>query len=102
MAFAAMMARVRQAREGGSWLVRVSLAQTGRWLWELGRLADGLACSEPSTAEVEALLETSQSPFGEIRAVRHAAQLAETPARWERPTVPLGTHPPEWPSVGGF
>src|SRR5262249_7722960 len=31
MAFAAMMARVRQAREGGSWLVRVSLAQTGRW-----------------------------------------------------------------------
>src|SRR6478735_7110922 len=42
MAFGAMMARARQAREGGSWHVRVSLAQTGRWLWNLGRLAGGL------------------------------------------------------------
>ena len=42
MAFGAMMAKARQARDGGSWHVRVSLAQTGRWLWNLGRLADGL------------------------------------------------------------
>jgi crotonobetainyl-CoA:carnitine CoA-transferase CaiB-like acyl-CoA transferase len=33
MAFGAMMAKARQAREGGSWHVQVSLAQTGRWLW---------------------------------------------------------------------
>ena len=33
MAFGAMMAKARQSREGGSWHVRVSLAQTGRWLW---------------------------------------------------------------------
>ncbi len=43
MAFGAMMARLRQSREGGSWHVRVSLAQTGRWLWGLGRLPQGLA-----------------------------------------------------------
>src|ERR1700681_4009954 len=42
MAFGAMMARARQSPEGGSWHVRVSLAQTGRWLWNLGRLPDGL------------------------------------------------------------
>ena len=42
MAFGAMMARARQSREGGSWHVRVSLAQTGRWLWNLGRVTDGL------------------------------------------------------------
>src|ERR1700761_782375 len=41
MAFGAMMARARQSREGGSWHVRVSLAQTGRWLWNLGRLDHG-------------------------------------------------------------
>ena len=35
MAFGAMMAKARQAREGGSWHVQVSLAQTGRWLWNL-------------------------------------------------------------------
>jgi crotonobetainyl-CoA:carnitine CoA-transferase CaiB-like acyl-CoA transferase len=38
MAFGAMMALMRKAREGGSWHVRVSLAQTGRWLAGLGRL----------------------------------------------------------------
>jgi crotonobetainyl-CoA:carnitine CoA-transferase CaiB-like acyl-CoA transferase len=42
MAFGATMAKARQSREGGSWHVRVSLAQTGRWLWNLGRIADGL------------------------------------------------------------
>ena len=43
MAFGAMMAKARQAREGGSWHVQVSLAGTGRWLWNLGRVNDGLA-----------------------------------------------------------
>src|SRR5436309_8245503 len=42
MAFGAMMAKARQAREGGSWHVQVSLAQTGRWLWNIGRVAGGL------------------------------------------------------------
>jgi len=32
MAFGALVALARRAREGGSWLVRISLAQTGRWL----------------------------------------------------------------------
>src|SRR5262249_62216787 len=32
MAFGAMVALARRAREGGSWLGRISLAQTGRWL----------------------------------------------------------------------
>ena len=40
-AFGAMVALQRRATEGGSYLVRVSLAQTGRWLWELGQV-DGL------------------------------------------------------------
>jgi crotonobetainyl-CoA:carnitine CoA-transferase CaiB-like acyl-CoA transferase len=97
VAFGAMMARLRQAREGGSWLVRASLAQTGRWIWQQGRLPDGFAIPEPSPDEVEAALETSASPFGEIRAIRHAARLSETPARWDRPTVPLGADAPSWP-----
>src|SRR3954463_8783169 len=42
MAFGAMMAKARQSREGGSWHVQVSLAQTGRWLWNLGRLAGAM------------------------------------------------------------
>jgi crotonobetainyl-CoA:carnitine CoA-transferase CaiB-like acyl-CoA transferase len=97
MALGAMMARLRQSREGGSWLVRVSLAQTARWVWELGRIGGGFTAKDPSLDEVQDLLEDSASPFGTFRAVRHAAQLPETPARWTRPAVPLGTHEPRWP-----
>jgi hypothetical protein len=98
MALGVVMARVRQAREGGSWHVRVSLAQTGRWLWDLGRVEGGLAVTDPALEGVEDLLEESASAFGRLRAVRHAAWLSETPARWERPAVPLGTHAPRWPA----
>jgi crotonobetainyl-CoA:carnitine CoA-transferase CaiB-like acyl-CoA transferase len=32
MAFGAMVALARRTREGGSWLVRISLAQVGKWI----------------------------------------------------------------------
>jgi crotonobetainyl-CoA:carnitine CoA-transferase CaiB-like acyl-CoA transferase len=98
MAFGAMMAKARQAREGGSWHVRVSLAQTGRWLWGFGRLEDGLKSSDFSVETVQGLLEDVPSGFGGLRAVRHSAMLSNTPAYWARPAMPLGSHPPEWPA----
>ena len=98
MAFGAMMGRLRQAREGGSWLVRVSLAQTAHWLWSLGRIDGGLATPEPGKEAVAPLIEAMPSGFGELRAVCHSAILSATPAIWSRPAVPLGTHPPVWPS----
>jgi hypothetical protein len=98
MAFGAMMARVRQAREGGSWHVRVSLAQTGRWLWGLGRLGDGIAAPDLKSDDIAPYIEQSPSGFGTLHAVRHSAMLSETPAHWSRPAVPLGNDPPKWPS----
>lgn len=99
MAFGAMMAKARQAREGGSWHVRVSLAQTGRWLWNLGRLEGGLNTSDLTGEAVHAaFMETVSSGFGTLKAVRHSAVLSKTPAQWSRPAMPLGSHPPQWPS----
>jgi crotonobetainyl-CoA:carnitine CoA-transferase CaiB-like acyl-CoA transferase len=98
MAFGAMMAKARQAREGGSWHVRVSLAQTGRWLWGFGRLEDGLKSSDFSVETVQGFVEDVPSGFGGLRAVRHSAKLSNTPAYWARPAMPLGSHPPEWPA----
>jgi crotonobetainyl-CoA:carnitine CoA-transferase CaiB-like acyl-CoA transferase len=97
LAFGVLMARIRQANEGGSFLVRVSLAATGRWIWNLGRVEDGFACPLPAQDDVVDLLEESRSLFGLMRGVRHAAQMSATPAGWSRPAVPLGTHPPVWP-----
>jgi crotonobetainyl-CoA:carnitine CoA-transferase CaiB-like acyl-CoA transferase len=97
MAFGAMMALARKAREGGSWHVRVSLAQTGHWLSSLGRLENGFTCPEPTGEELKGLVDTADTSFGRLTYVKHAACLSETPAHWARPPVPLGTHAPVWP-----
>ncbi|MEZ5818042.1 MAG: CoA transferase [Hyphomicrobiaceae bacterium] len=98
MATGAMMALKRQAEEGGSWLVRVSLAQTGEWLWKLGRLpAEALKTADPSRDDVGDLLESSVSGFGAMTAVRHAGYLSETPTGFARPSMPLGSHAARWP-----
>ena len=73
MAFGAMMALARKAREGGSWHVRVSLAQTGHWLAGLGRLEHGFDCPDPKPADVADLLDEMDTPFGRLTFVRHAA-----------------------------
>ena len=98
MAFGAMMARARQAREGGSWHVRVSLARTGKWLWNLGRVADGFTTEDLKGEAVKPLIEEISSGFGPLRSVKHSAMLSKTPAFWARPAMPLGTHPPQWPA----
>jgi crotonobetainyl-CoA:carnitine CoA-transferase CaiB-like acyl-CoA transferase len=97
MAFGAMMALARKVEEGGSWHVRVSLAQTGHWLTSLGRVEDGFACPEPTGDEIGALTDETATPFGRLAFIRHAAVLSETPAFWARPPVRLGTHAPVWP-----
>jgi crotonobetainyl-CoA:carnitine CoA-transferase CaiB-like acyl-CoA transferase len=96
LAFGAQAALLRQAREGGSWHVRVSLAGVGQWLRSLGRVADGL--SVPRQA-FEPYLEESDSGYGRLVGVRHAAQFSGTPARWLRPSMPPGSHPPVWPET---
>jgi crotonobetainyl-CoA:carnitine CoA-transferase CaiB-like acyl-CoA transferase len=98
MAFGAMMAKARQSREGGSWHVRVSLAQTGRWLWNLGRVADGFKTEDLKGETVQPFIEEIPSGFGPLRSVSHSAVLSKTPAFWARPAMPLGSHPAEWPA----
>jgi hypothetical protein len=98
MAFGAMMAKARQSREGGSWHVRVSLAQTGRWLWDLGRIADGFKTEDLKQEAASPFVEEVPSSFGPLRSVKHSAVLSKTPAFWARPAMPLGSHPPKWPA----
>src|SRR5579862_5955440 len=98
MAFGAMMAKARQSQEGGSCHVRVSLAQTGKWIWDLGRIADGLKTEDLAGEAIKPFSEAAPSGFGSLQAIRHAAQLSRTPAFWSRPAMPLGSHPPQWPA----
>jgi crotonobetainyl-CoA:carnitine CoA-transferase CaiB-like acyl-CoA transferase len=96
-ALGALIALARRAREGGSYLVRVSLVQTGRWVDGLGRVAGRHAADQRRT-DVQDLLATCESPFGRLTHVVPAVRLGETPAFWTRPPVPAGTHPAAWPA----
>jgi len=98
-AYGTMLALARRAEEGGSWLVRVSLAQTAHWLDRLGRVPDpeaALALPDPTDDDVADLLVETASPFGRLRHLRPAPGLLDPPARRDRPPVPLGTDPPIW------
>lgn len=88
-AFGAMIALQRRATDGGSYLVRVSLAQTAHWLWNLGMI-DGLDCPDMDMVDVDDLLETCSTSEGPVTAIRPAERLGLTPARWDRAPTPLG------------
>lgn len=96
LAFGALTALMRRMREGGSWHVQVSLARTGRWIRDLGRTRDGFSVASPTDASVADLLETTDTVWGRVQSVRHAAQLVETPTHWDRPAVPFGSDPAAW------
>ncbi len=101
MAFGAMVALARRAREGGSWLVRISLAQTGRWLVGRGQVPEAELENVPAEftpAELERWTITSDTPAGRLRHLGPVVRLSETPPRWVRPAVPLGYHEPVWPA----
>jgi crotonobetainyl-CoA:carnitine CoA-transferase CaiB-like acyl-CoA transferase len=101
MAMGAMVALARRAREGGSWLVRISLAQVGRWLIQRGQVPEADLKNVPkefTAAELERWSMTSNTPDGRLQHLGPVLRLSETPPRWTRPTVPLGYHQPVWPS----
>ena len=94
-AFGAMIALLRQRSEGGSWLVRVSLAQTSQWLKSLGRL-DKVDSKDIPDSEVADYLQETDSPYGRVSFTKPAAQLSKTPAYWSLPPSPFGTFEPSW------
>ena len=98
MAAAAMATLARPAREGGSWHIRISLARTGRGLQGLGQIENGFDCQDPAQEDLLDLMEASNSGYGEMTAVRHSAQMSDTPCYWERPSMPLGSHAAIWPN----
>jgi crotonobetainyl-CoA:carnitine CoA-transferase CaiB-like acyl-CoA transferase len=110
-----LTALIRRAREGGSYHVRVSLAQGCMWYQDLGYVSEAergkvrrsfeeefLRCFDPRVGDgfndhVE-LMETD-TPFGRLTHMAPITKYSETPAYWERPTVPLGYHRAEWSHI---
>lgn len=100
IAFATMVALIRQAREGGRWHAALSLTATAEWMWRM-RAAQGDETDPPATSpkpgEAAALSDNHRTAFGTVQALRPALLLDGAPAGWARLPVPLGSDPAEWP-----
>jgi crotonobetainyl-CoA:carnitine CoA-transferase CaiB-like acyl-CoA transferase len=101
MAAGAMVALARRAREGGSWFVRISLAQVGKWLVDQGQVPESKLKDIPkefTPAELDRWSMVSNTPVGRLQHLAPVLRLSETPPRWARTMVPLGYNEPVWPS----
>jgi hypothetical protein len=91
----------RRAQEGGSWLVRISLAQTGRWLVDRGEVPETALKDVPKEfpqAEIDRWSIDSVTLAGRLRHLGPTVRLSETRPYWARPSVPLGHNEPVWPA----
>jgi crotonobetainyl-CoA:carnitine CoA-transferase CaiB-like acyl-CoA transferase len=93
-ALGALAALRRRTREGGSWHVRVSLCRTATWIGRMGAACDPARAS--GLGDLDELCQRTRALGGVLTHLRPVARLSGTPARWERPPVPLGTHRPVW------
>lgn len=101
MATGTMIALKRRAEQGGSWLVRISLAQVGKWIVDLGEVPAAALTNVPAEfapEELERWSTVTETPSGKLRHLKPVVQLSETPPYWARPSVPLGYHQPVWPA----
>ncbi len=95
-AYGVLLALARRAREGGSYHVRVSLCQSGMFIYRQGKL-DGV----PSGADVdpEVIQKIRIETTGDAGKYRHLGpvlELSETRPSWVRPTPMLGADKPVW------
>jgi crotonobetainyl-CoA:carnitine CoA-transferase CaiB-like acyl-CoA transferase len=84
----------RRDAEGGSWLVRASLAQTAMWIQGAGHVAD---LRRPSGLDrTIADLDATDTVWGLLHHLPPVLGLSATPCRWDRPPEPLGSSPALW------
>jgi len=96
LAYGIQAALIKQATEGGSWRVDVSLARTGLWLRSMGQNNEWL---QAGTIDAEAHLKSYACDYGDLRALPHAAKFSHSPVQWLRASCPPGTHSPSWNSL---
>jgi crotonobetainyl-CoA:carnitine CoA-transferase CaiB-like acyl-CoA transferase len=94
-ALGVMEALRRRAEEGGSYHVRASLCQTAMWMTRAG-LVGPVAPTLITEEQLNAFMVTTETGFGSLAHLGPIVKMSDTQPRWDQPTVPLGTHKPEW------
>lgn len=90
-------ALLRRFREGGSWLVEVSLCATAMWLQTLGREDARTIPRDWNPLEgLDAYRQSCETPRGHLDFLGPVVRMSETPVRWRCPPPELGADRAEW------
>lgn len=93
-----LAALLRRAEEGGSYLVKVSLAGVANWAWDLGEVDPAQRAGLPEGGRIpEPEWLVRQTPLGELRHAAPPVRFSHTPSGWVDPVlVPRGSSQPAW------
>lgn len=90
----------KRAVEGGSWQVDVTLAGTMKYLKSLGRLPGregfGEGTKLPKELLTDEMMETRESGYGVLKAVRHSARVEGKMPGWDYMPQPAGVYEAKW------
>jgi hypothetical protein len=89
----------KRMKHGGAYDVDVSLAGCMKYLRSLGQYegSSGFEVSDITDPDqVGDLMETKESGFGELRAIKHSASIADYKVGWNIMPKPLGSDEPVW------
>ena len=100
-AIGAQAALIRRAKEGGSYRVRVTLAQCATFMLSLGLVDKNMLLDLKSLGEEHQAMEpntvTGQTPFGEVTRLGSQIEMSKTPEYWTDPILHVpGSCMPEW------
>jgi hypothetical protein len=99
-AYGILLALAKRARDGGSFHVRVSLCQSGMFIYRQGKVVFPGLGLDLSAAELDAIRIESRPKSGPLRHLRPILDFTETQPHWALPTPQLGGDAPEWLGAG--
>jgi crotonobetainyl-CoA:carnitine CoA-transferase CaiB-like acyl-CoA transferase len=95
-AYGVLLALARRAREGGSYHVRVSLCQSGMYIYRQGLIDYPRPDMELTQAQLDAIMIESSGGHGTLKHLGPVLWMSETKPYWDKPTPVLGSNRPEW------
>jgi crotonobetainyl-CoA:carnitine CoA-transferase CaiB-like acyl-CoA transferase len=99
-AYGILLALAKRARDGGSYHIRVSLCQSGMFIYRQGKVAFPGLDLDLSAAELDAIRIESRPKSGPLRHLGPILEFSEAQPHWTQPTPHLGGDAPEWLEVG--
>jgi crotonobetainyl-CoA:carnitine CoA-transferase CaiB-like acyl-CoA transferase len=93
----AAAALLRRIREGGSWLVEVSLCATAMWLQSLGEIAfAGVPAGWNPREGLDGYFQSCEMGRGRLDFLGPAVRMEKTPPGWRNPPPEPGADEPRW------